>query len=106
VTVGLTQMTKIEVVVGGADVAGVTDALATCGATGYTVLSAVSGLGHHGVHQGRLHFNDRDSLRMVLCVVPDERADAVVKVLRSLLENRPGVLFVSAVQVSRPDYFA
>lgn len=102
---GLTAMTKIEVVVNGDDVSEVGEVLTTCGATGYTVLSGVSGLGHRGFHQGRLHFNDRDALRMVLTVVPDERSDAVISSLRAFLEDRPGVLFVSDSYVSRPEYF-
>jgi len=101
----LTPMTKIEIVVQGDDVPVVTECLGASGAVGYTVLSAVSGLGHHGVHQGRLHFNDRDSMRMVLSVVPDDLADAVVQALRLLLDDRPGVLFVSPTAVSRPEYF-
>ena len=103
---GLTAMTKIEVVVNGDDVAEVGEGLTTCGATGYTVLSGVSGLGHRGFHQGRLHFNDRDALRMVLTVVPDERSDGVISSLRAFLEDRPGVLFVSDTYVSRPEYFS
>ena len=103
---GLTAMTKIEVVVNGDDVAEVGEVLTTCGATGYTVLSGVSGLGHRGLHQGRLHFNDRDALRIVLTVVPDERSDGVISSLRAFLEDRPGVLFVSDTYVSRPEYFS
>jgi nitrogen regulatory protein PII len=103
---GLTSMTKIEVVVNGDDVPAIGDVLTTCGASGYTVLSGVSGLGHHGFHQGRLHFNDRDALRMVLTVVDDDRSDAVIGALRAFLDERPGVLFASETFVSRPDYFA
>ncbi len=102
----LTPMTKLEVVVRGDDVPAVTDCMAASGAVGYTILSAVAGLGHHGVHQGRLHFNDRDSLRMVLSVVPDDRIDGVIEAVRALLDDRPGVLFVSSTAVSRPEYFA
>ena len=101
----LSPMTKIEVVVTGSDVPAVGDVLTSCGATGYTVLSGVSGLGHHGFHQGRLHFNDRDTLRMVLTVVSDDNAEPVIAAIRALLEDRPGVLFVSDTYVSRPEYF-
>ena len=101
----LSPMTKIEVVVTGSDVPAVGDVLTSCGATGYTVLSGVSGLGHHGFHQGRLHFNDRDTLRMVLTVVPDDHAEPVIDAIRALLADRPGVLFVSDTYVSRPEYF-
>lgn len=103
---GLTAMTKIEVVVSGEDVPAVTDLLTASGASGYTVLSGVSGLGHGGFHQGRLHFNDRDALRLLLTVVPVERADSLIDALRALLSKRPGVLFVSETAVSRPEYFA
>ena len=102
---GLTQMTKIEVVVGGEDVAAVENLLTAAGTSGYTVLSGVSGLGHAGFHQGSLHFNDRDTLRMVVAVVDDAGADAVVASLRSLFEERPGVFFVTDTYVSRPEYF-
>lgn len=104
-SIALTPMTKLEAVVRGEDVPAVTDALRACGASGYTVLSAVSGLGHHGVQQGRLHFNDRDTLQMVLSVVPDERAEGVVGALRRLFDDRPGVLFVTPTMVTRPEYF-
>lgn len=102
---GLTAMTRIEIVVGGDDVAAVTEVLTAVGATGYTVFAGVSGLGHHGFHQGRLLFNDRDGLRMVLAVVSHDLAEAAVAALRNLLEERPGVLFVSDTYVSRPEYF-
>jgi nitrogen regulatory protein PII len=99
-------MIKVEVVVAGDDVPAVTDVLTAAGCTGYTVLSGVSGLGHGGFHQGRLLFNDRDALRLLLTVVPHERAEAVVASLRAFLDERPGVLFVTETAVSRPEYFA
>jgi len=102
---GLTRMTKVEVVVQGDDVPAVADLFTSSGATGYTVVSGVSGLGHHGFHQGRLHFNDRDALKLLMAVVPDDRADVVITGLRSLFEERPGVLFVSDTWVLRPDRF-
>lgn len=102
----LARMTKIEVVVTGDDVAAVEGVFTSAGARGYTVLSGVSGLGHGGFHQGSLHFNDRDTLRMVIAVVTDERSEAVVGALRTLFEDRPGVFFVTDTYVSRPEYFS
>ncbi len=101
----LTRMTKIEVVVGGAEVAAVREQFEAAGATGYTAVSGVSGLGHHGYHQGRLLFNEQDTLALLITVVPDERADALIAGLRTLLEASSGVMFVSDTYVSRPDYF-
>ena len=102
----LTPMTKIEVVIGGADVPAVRDLFAGAGAAGFTSVSGVSGLGHDGYHQGRLLFNDHDALAMLITVVPGDRADALIEGLRVLLEERPGVMFVSDTFVSRPEYFA
>jgi hypothetical protein len=43
---------------------------------------------------------------MLITVVPDEAVGDLVDRLRALLENRPGVMFVTDTQVSRPDYFS
>jgi nitrogen regulatory protein PII len=102
----LTPMAKIEVVVDGDDVPAVRDLFLAAGATGYTAVSGVSGFGHHGHHQGRLLFNDRASLSMLITVVPMERSDALIAGIRRLLDDRHGVLFVSETHVSRPDYFS
>jgi nitrogen regulatory protein PII len=101
----LTRMTKVEVVVRGADAPMVSNLLTGTGVTGYTSLSGVSGFGHHGYHQGRLLFNDTDTLALLIVVMTDERADAVIAGLRELFEDRSGVMFVSDTYVSRPDYF-
>ena len=44
----LTKMTKVEVVVAGKDAPAVRELIGSVGATGFTSLSGVSGLGHHG----------------------------------------------------------
>jgi nitrogen regulatory protein PII len=103
---GLTRMAKVEVVVAGGDEAAVRDLFLSAGASGYTAVDGVSGWGHHGHHQGRLLFNDRASLSMLITVVPLDRASALVEGIRRLLDHRQGVLFVSETWVSRPDYFA
>lgn len=102
---GLTRMTKVEVVVRGADAAIVSNLLKSAGVTGYTSLSGVSGFGHHGYHQGRLLFNDTDTLALLIAVMPDERADAVIAGLETMFEEHSGVMFVSETYVSRSAYF-
>lgn len=101
----LTRLTKIEVVVTGTDAPAVRDLIHACGATGYTSLSGVSGLGHHGRHQGRLLFNQQATLELIITVVPDDRADDLIAGLRPLLSASSGVMFVTDTYVSRPDYF-
>lgn len=101
----LTRMTKVEVVVRGADTSLVSNLLTSCGVSGYTGVSGVSGFGHHGYHEGRLLFNDTDTPALIIAVMPDERVDGVLEGLRTLFEDRSGVMFVSETYVSRPDYF-
>jgi nitrogen regulatory protein PII len=102
---GLAQMTKFEVVVRGEDVSAVEEVFAATGVSGFTGVSGVSGLGHDGYHQGRLLFNDQAVLSMLITVVPDELTDPLMTGLRALFEERSGVMFVSDVFVSRPEYF-
>ncbi len=102
----LTKMTKVEVVVSGSDAAPVRELIQSVGATGYTSLSGVSGLGHHGYRQGRLLFNQQAALELIITVVPAEKAEALLAGLRPLLDASSGVMFVTETYVSRPDYFA
>ena len=101
----LTKMTKLEVVVTTADAPAVQELFTGAGATGYTSLSGVSGLGHGGYHQGRLLFNQQATLELLITVVPDDKADPLMEGLRALLEGTAGVMFVTDAYVSRPDYF-
>lgn len=102
---GLTLMTRVEVVVSGEDLPVVTRLFTEVGATGFTAVSNVSGLGHSGYHQGRLLFNDRNSLALLTVVLPPERTGALLDGLRLLFAHRSGVLLVSESWVSRPEYF-
>ena len=101
----LTPMAKVEVVVDGDQIPAVRDLFLEAGATGYTGVSGVSGFGHHGHHEGRLLFNDRASLSMLITIVPKGQVSSLVVGIRRLLEDRHGVFFVTETHVSRPDYF-
>ncbi len=103
---GLKKMTKIEVVVTGADAVAVRELFRAAGATGYTTVSGVSGLGHDGYHQGRLLFNDQAALELLITVVPVEKVGALLAGLRPLLDASSGVMFLSDTFVSRPEYFS
>jgi len=102
---GLTLMTRVELVVNGEDMAAATDLFAEVGARGFTAISNVSGLGHSGHHQGRLLFNERGALTLITVVLPTEQAGTLVSGLRALLSRRSGVMLVSDTWVSRPEYF-
>ena len=102
----LTKMIKIEVVVSGSEAPAVRELIQSIGATGYTSLSGVSGLGHGGYHQGRLLFNQQAALELIITVVPESRTEALLAGLRPLLDVSSGVMFVTETFVSRPDYFS
>ena len=102
----LTKMIKVEVVVAGSDAPAVRDLIQSVGATGFTSLSGVSGLGHHGYHQGRLLFNQQATLELLITVVPEDKVDALLAGLRPLLDASSGVMFLTETYVSRPDYFS
>jgi nitrogen regulatory protein PII len=99
-------MIKIEVVVSGSEAPAVRELIQSIGATGYTSLSGVSGLGHGGYHQGRLLFNQQAALELIITVVPESRTEALLAGLRPLLDVSSGVMFVTETFVSRPDYFS
>jgi nitrogen regulatory protein PII len=99
-------MTKIEVVVSGGDAPAVREMIRSVGATGFTSLSGVSGLGHGGYHQGRLLFNQQAAVELLITVVPEEKVEALLAGLRPLLDTSSGVMFVTETYVSRPDYFS
>ena len=105
-TVGLAKMTKIEVVVSGGDAPAVREMIRSVGATGFTSVSGVSGLGHGGYHQGRLLFNQQAALELLITVVPEAKVEALLAGLRPLLDTSSGVMFVTETYVSRPDYFS
>lgn len=102
---GLTPMARIEVVISGEHVPRVRDHLLGAGATGFTAVNGVAGFGHGGEHAGRLLFNDRNSLTLVISVVPIDRVQTIVAGIRELLDNHHGVIFVSETHVSRAEYF-
>ena len=102
---GLTKMTRIEIVISGRDAPPIRELITSAGATGYTAVSGVSGLGHHGSHSGALLFNEYDTLTMLITVIAPDKAPALIRAVRESLEDGPGVMFVADTYVSRPDYF-
>ena len=102
----LTKMTKVEVVVSGDEAPAVRELIRSVGATGFTSLSGVSGLGHHGYRQGRLLFNQQAALELIITVVPEDKAEPLLAGLKPLLDASSGVMFVTETYVSRPDYFS
>ena len=101
----LHPMKEIKIIIEGEHLKLVSDLLDKVKATGYTVISNISGKGHHGFHEGHLMFNDTSSQVMVFTVVPEEKVEPILAGLGPLFNRHSGSMFVSDVAVSRRDRF-
>jgi nitrogen regulatory protein PII len=101
----LHPMKEIKIIIEGEHLKFVSDLLDKVKATGYTVISNISGKGHHGFHEGHLMFNDTSSQVMVFTVVPEEKVEPILAGLGPLFNRHSGSMFVSDVAVSRRDRF-
>ena len=102
----LHPMKEIRIIIPGEHAKFATDLLDTVKATGYTIISNISGKGHHGFHTSHAMFNDMESLVMIFTVVPQEKVKPVHWGLPPLFGRYPGVTFVSDVSVSRLESFS
>jgi nitrogen regulatory protein PII len=97
-------MKKLEIVVPGEYVGDIREMLAEH-VSGYTQIAPVSGLGHHGYHEGRLLFNDASAQAMIVTVIRPEVLEPLLEGLLPLLERHSGVVWITDVAVSRAAYF-
>lgn len=102
----LHPMRKIEVIVHAADHGLVERNLRAAGIAGWSMIRDVAGMGHGGFHQGRTIFNDETGLVMFVAVGDGQRIKEVASAMRVVFAERPGVLFLSDVEVIRSDYVA
>ena len=101
----LHPLKKIEIIVRGEKEPFVRDLLDDSKISGYTIHHNVTGRGEHGFHEGRLLFNDRDSLVMFFAVGREDSIQTIVDGLTPLFEQSSGVMFVSDTSVVRLDKF-
>jgi len=101
----LHPMKEIKIIFEGEHLSFVSDLLDKVKATGYTVISNISGKGHHGFHEGHLMFNDTASQVMVFTVVPEEMVEPILAGLGPLFNRHSGTMFVTDVAVSRRERF-
>jgi len=102
----LHRLKKVEIVLRAEDRALVEDLLRAAGVGGWTMIRDVAGMGHGGFHQGKTIFNDQSGLVMFVGVAEPAAIADVARGLARLFERRPGVTFLSEVEVIRSDYFA
>lgn len=95
------SMKKLEIIVQGEYQDFVLDLLDRATVTGYTVVHNLSGKGRHGSHEGHLMFNEDDVLVMIITVVPEGLAAAILEGLTPFFNKHMGVVFTSEIQVTR-----
>ena len=101
----LHAMKKLEVVIEGEHLPFLQDLMGRAGLSGYTLVRDVAGMGHHGVHAGRLVYNDLGSYVMAIAVGPDIQVITIVEALKPFFAEHPGVMFLSDTSVIRSEYF-
>lgn len=102
----LHRLKKIEIVLLAEDQALVEDLLKAAGVGGWTMIRDVAGMGHNGFHQGKAIFNDHSGLVMFVGVAEEKVIADIARGLARLFAKRPGVTFLSDVEVLRSEYFA
>lgn len=83
----------------------VTALLKEKGALGFTVLPAVSGFGPHGEWSREGMVGVAGQMQMVLCIVSEEKKDALLDDLFQLLSRHIGFLAISDCEVVRSERF-
>ncbi len=102
----LYPMKEVRIIIHGEQIGFVIELLENIEAGGYTIISNLSGKGHHGVHTAHPMFNEMDSMQMVMTVVPEEKMEAILSGLRPIFPRYTGIMLVSDVSVTRAEYFA
>jgi len=95
------EMKKLEIIVQGEYRDFVIELLDRAAVSGYTLIHNLSGKGSHGSHQGHLMFNEDDVLVMIITVVPEDLAAAILEGLTPFFNKHMGVVFTSDIQVTR-----
>ena len=100
----LSRKKKVEIVVEVTRARQLLQAIEETGATGYTVIPNVSGMGHQGKR------GDDDVLGvfynvLIIVITTEEVAMKVLDRCQTLLENYTGIVYVSDVEVIRDAHF-
>jgi len=95
---------RVEIIIEAPMEGRLTDALATAGVTGFTVLPVLGGSGRSGqwTREGQV---GRSGMVAVVCLVAPERLDALLDAAFAVVQRHIGVVSVADVQVIRPMRF-
>lgn len=95
---------KIEIIVENPILKLVLNRVNEVGGPRYTVLQAASGRGHSGEWDAD-QLTTATNHAMIVIIVGDELAEAIVDAVSELFNDYPGIVYVSDVQVRRAEYF-
>lgn len=95
---------KLEVIIERAGVKQALDALDRAGVRGYTMIPHAEGSGQHGRRERDDLLGVLDNV-LIIAVATPEAVEAVLEDLHALLIDYVGVVFVSDVDVLRPERF-
>lgn len=95
---------RVEIIIEAPMEGRLTDALATAGVTGFTVLPVLGGSGRSGqwTREGQV---GRSGMVAVVCLVAPERLDGLLDAAFAVVQRHIGVVSVTDVQVIRPMRF-
>lgn len=95
---------KVEIVISAPMMRRVLGILDDLGASGYTVLRAISGKGHHS-EWDLAQLSDATRHVVVVVVVSESMAARIVDEVGAVFQQHRGVIFTSTVEVLRSEYF-
>jgi len=95
---------RVEIIIEAPMEGRLTDALATAGVTGFTVLPVLGGSGRSGqwTREGQV---GRSGMVAVVCLVAPERLDRLLDAAFAVVQRHIGVVSVADVRVIRPTRF-
>lgn len=95
---------KVEIVIAAPMTKRILTILDGLGCTGYTVLRAISGKGHHS-QWDLAQLSDATRHVVIVVVVSEAMAEQVLEAVGAVFRQHHGVIFTSTVEVLRSDYF-
>lgn len=95
---------KVEIVIASPMLRRILGILDDLGVSGYTVLRAISGKGHH-TEWDLAQLSDATRNVVIVVVVSDTMAERILDEVGGVFRKHHGVIFMSTVEVLRSDYF-
>ncbi len=95
---------KVEIVIAAPIARRILSGLDDLGASGYTVLRAISGKGHH-TQWDLAQLSDANQHVVIMVVVSEATAARILEDLSAIVRQHHGIILMSTVEVLRSDYF-